>query len=62
VQGAMEPHTGEESTWEREEELRHNFQVSFLIHLNLGDKVHSKGGRFVTPYFCKRINSRKLFK
>jgi hypothetical protein len=39
----------EEATWEREEELRQSFQVSFLICPNLRDEIHFKGGRFVTP-------------
>jgi hypothetical protein len=33
-------HTEEEATWEREEELKVEFQISF---------IHFKGGRFVTP-------------
>jgi hypothetical protein len=28
---------------------RQSFQVSFLIRPNLGDEIHFKGGRFVTP-------------
>jgi hypothetical protein len=32
----------------------------FLIHLNLGDEVYFKGGRFVTPYFRKGIKLQKL--
>jgi hypothetical protein len=28
---------------------RPSFQASFLIYLNLGNEVHFKGGRFVTP-------------
>jgi hypothetical protein len=42
-------HIEEEATWESEEELKADFQVSFPIHLNLRDKIHFKGGRFVTP-------------
>jgi hypothetical protein len=42
-------HTEEEATWEREEQLRQSFQVSFLICLNLGDEIHFTRGRFVTP-------------
>jgi hypothetical protein len=42
-------HTEEEATWEREEELKAEFLSFFLIHLNLGDEIHFKGGRFVTP-------------
>jgi hypothetical protein len=42
-------HTEEEATWEREEELRQSFQVSFLICPNLEDEIHFKWGRFVTP-------------
>jgi hypothetical protein len=38
---------------EREEELKTRFQVSFLIRLNLGDMIHFKGGRFVTPQNSK---------
>jgi hypothetical protein len=37
-------HTEDEATSEREEELKPNFQVSFLIRLNLGDEIHFKGG------------------
>jgi hypothetical protein len=36
-------HTEDEATWEREEELKQNFQVSFLICTNLGDEIHFKG-------------------
>jgi hypothetical protein len=32
----------------------------FLIRLNLGDEIHFKGGRFVTPYFSKRIEFYKF--
>jgi hypothetical protein len=39
----------EEATWEREEELRQSFQVSFPICPNLRDEIHFKGGRFITP-------------
>jgi hypothetical protein len=42
-------HTEEEANWEREEELKESFQVSFSIPPNLGDEIHFKGGRFVTP-------------
>jgi hypothetical protein len=42
-------HTEEEATWEREEELKGSFQVSFPIRLNLEDDIPFKGGRFVTP-------------
>jgi hypothetical protein len=42
-------HTEEEATWEREEELKVEFQVSFLIRPNLRDEIHFKGDRFVTP-------------
>jgi hypothetical protein len=30
---------------------KQNFQISFPIYLNLGGKIHPKGGRLVTPYF-----------
>jgi hypothetical protein len=36
-------HTEEKATWEREEELKIEFQVSFLIHPNLEDEIHFKG-------------------
>jgi hypothetical protein len=52
-------HTKEEATWEREEELK-AFQVSFPICPNLGDEIHFKGGRFVTPRFSKRIEFYKV--
>jgi hypothetical protein len=42
-------HTEEEDTWEREQELKVEFQVSFPICPNLGDEIYFKGGRFVTP-------------
>jgi hypothetical protein len=42
-------HTEEVATWEREEELKAEFPSFFLIHPNLGDEIHFKGGRFVTP-------------
>jgi hypothetical protein len=58
VQGSH--HTEEEATWEREEELKAEFLISFLICPNLGDEIHFKGGRFVTPYFSKRIEFYKF--
>jgi hypothetical protein len=36
-------HAEEEAIWEREEELKANFQVSFPIHPSLGDEIHFKG-------------------
>jgi hypothetical protein len=41
-------HTEEYATWEREEDVQ-SFQVSFLIHPNLRDKIHFEWGRSVTP-------------
>jgi hypothetical protein len=32
-----------EATWEREEELRQSFHVSFLICPNLGGEIHFQG-------------------
>jgi hypothetical protein len=49
-------HTEEEGTWKREEELKAEFPSSFLIRLNLGGKIHFKGGRSVTPYFLQYKN------
>jgi hypothetical protein len=42
-------HTEEEATRERVEEMKAEFPCSFLIHPNLGDEIHFKGGRFVSP-------------
>jgi hypothetical protein len=54
-------HTKEETTWEREEELKAEFfQISFLIHPNLGDEIHFNGGRFVTPYFSQRSKTLEI--
>jgi hypothetical protein len=36
-------HIEEEATWEREEELKVEFQVSFPICPNLRDEIHFKG-------------------
>jgi hypothetical protein len=36
-------HTEEEATWEREGELKVEFQVSFPISPNLRDEIHFKG-------------------
>jgi hypothetical protein len=44
-------HIEEEATWKREEELKAEFPSFFLIHPNLGNEIHFKGGRFVTPRF-----------
>jgi hypothetical protein len=53
-------HTKEEATWEREEELKAEFPSFFLIHLNIGDQIHFKGERFVTPCFHNRMDPRNL--
>jgi hypothetical protein len=53
-------HTEEEATWERDEELKAEFPSFFLIHPNLGDEIHFKGGRFVTSYFSKRMEFYKF--
>jgi hypothetical protein len=37
-----------------------SFQVSFPIRPNLKAEIHFKGGRFVTPYFSKRIEFYKF--
>jgi hypothetical protein len=37
-------HTDEEATWERKEELKQSFQVSFLIRPNLRVKIQFRGG------------------
>jgi hypothetical protein len=42
-------HTEEEATWKEKENGKQSFQVSFLTRPNLKDKIHFKGGRFVTP-------------
>jgi hypothetical protein len=42
-------HTKDEATWEKEEQLNAEFQISFLICLNLGGEIHPKRGRFATP-------------
>jgi hypothetical protein len=42
-------HIEKEAIWEREEELKAKFPSFFLIYPNLGDEIHFKGGRFVTP-------------
>jgi hypothetical protein len=36
-------HTEEEVTWEKEDHLKVEFQISFLICLNLGGEIHPKG-------------------
>jgi hypothetical protein len=42
-------HIEEEATWEIEEELKAEFPNFFSIRPNLGDEIHFKGGRSVTP-------------
>jgi hypothetical protein len=42
-------HTKDEDTWEKEEQLKAEFQISFLTCSNLGGEIHPKRGRFVTP-------------
>jgi hypothetical protein len=37
-------HIEEEATWKREEELKAEFPSFFLIHPNLGNEIHFKGG------------------
>jgi hypothetical protein len=54
-------HIEEEGTWEREEVLKQNFLVSFLIRPNLEDEINFKRGRFVTPCFHRRIKPQKIF-
>jgi hypothetical protein len=44
-------HAEDEATWEREEELRAEHPIS-LIHPNLEDDIHLKGGRI-----CNTLNS-----
>jgi hypothetical protein len=46
-------HIEKEATWKREEELKAEFPSSFLICLNLGDEIHFRGRRFVTPWFSQ---------
>ena len=46
-----EHHTEEEATWEREDFLRSAYPYLFPEQPNLKDEIHSKGGRFVTPWF-----------
>jgi hypothetical protein len=43
-------HAEDEATWEREEELKKNIHIS-LIHPNLEDEIHLKGGRI-----CNTLN------
>jgi hypothetical protein len=52
-------HIDEEGTWEREEVLKQNFHVSFLIRPNLEDEIHFKRGRFVTPCFSQKNKTSK---
>jgi hypothetical protein len=42
-------HTKDEATWEKEEQLKAEFQISFPICPNLGGENHPKRGRFATP-------------
>jgi hypothetical protein len=36
-------HTEEEATWEKEDQLKKDFQISFPIYLNIGGEIHPKG-------------------
>jgi hypothetical protein len=50
VQGAMEPSYRVRSYLGKRRRVEGiGFQVSFPIHRNLGDEIHFKWGRFVTP-------------
>ena len=51
-------HTEEEATWEREDFLRSAYPHLFPEQPNLEDEIHSKGGRFVTPWFLAIFSFR----
>jgi hypothetical protein len=53
-------HAEEEATWEREEELKAEFPIFFLICSNLGDEIYFKGGRFVTPYLLQKNKALEI--
>jgi hypothetical protein len=62
VKGAMEsPHRGRGYLGKRR---RVEGRVSKFLFQSIrisGDEIHFKGGRFLTPYFSKRIEFYKLY-
>jgi hypothetical protein len=53
-------HTEEESTWEREEELKAEFSSFFSDPSKARDKIHFKGGKFVTPCFPQKNKTLEI--
>jgi hypothetical protein len=54
-------HAKEEATWKREEELKAEFLCFFNNPSELGDEIHLKGVRFLTPYFSQKNKTLRIY-